>query len=209
MCINKNPNRNETNKEQWNNVKTEPSPLNSSENSWLSSEENDVIAFGPIKVKPRKRPAPTLATGRRSKYEILTPEEEQKRNIRRARNRAAAERVRINRLAIEQQLHNQIASLEQEGQKLLANVLELENQKILLETRIFTHERMCSDSKFSYLPEVILPNDFNVHSNNNQAISSFFIPEELIDFNMDDISVDELLPNQMFNNENLEFLFDS
>src|SRR5579871_23350 len=78
--------------------------ISSSENSRQSYDDNETIAFGPIKVKPRKKPAPTLATGRRSKYEILTPDKEQKRNVRRARNRAAAERVRISRLNIEQQL---------------------------------------------------------------------------------------------------------
>ena len=201
MCIKTAPRCDQSAKEQWNNVKIESSPSNPSENSWLSSEENDVIAFGPIKVRPRKRPAPTLATGRRSKYEILTPEEEQKRNVRRARNRAAAERVRINRLTIEQELQEQIAALEQQEKNLSANVLELENQKILLETRIFTHERMCSDSNWSQLPQVILPDDFNFDLNNNQLISSSLIPERPVDFNIQDISFDEFFSGQTFNNE--------
>lgn len=126
-------------------VKTEPYTISSSENSRTSFDDNDTIAFGPIKVKPRKKPAPTLATGRRSKYEVLSPEEEHKRNIRRARNRAAAERVRVSRLSVEQQLLNQIAELESQEAKLSQNVQVLQHQKLHLETRLFTHERMCSN----------------------------------------------------------------
>ena len=126
-------------------VKVEPYTISSSENSRTSFDDNDTIAFGPIKVKRRKKPAPTLATGRRSKYEILSPEEEQKRNIRRARNRAAAERVRVSRLSVEQQLLNQIAELESQEAKLSQNVQSLQHQKLHLETRLFTHERMCSN----------------------------------------------------------------
>ncbi|CAF0986522.1 unnamed protein product [Adineta ricciae] len=126
-------------------VKVEPYTISSSENSRTSFDDNDIIAFGPIKVKPRKKPAPTLATGRRSKYEVLSPEEEQKRNIRRARNRAAAERVRVSRLSVEQQLLNEISELESQEAKLSQDVQSLQHQKLHLETRLFTHERMCSN----------------------------------------------------------------
>ncbi|CAF1515571.1 unnamed protein product [Adineta steineri] len=132
-------------------VKLEQYSISSSENSRTSYDDNEIIAFGPIKVKPRKKPAPTLATGRRSKYEILTPEEEQKRNVRRARNRAAAERVRVSRLNVEQQLMDQIAALEQQEQKLSNNVQTLQHKKLHLETRLFTHEQMCSTMNSSNL----------------------------------------------------------
>ena len=137
-------------------VKIEQYSASSPEYSRTSYEDNDVIEFGPIKVKPRKKPAPTLATGRRSKYEILTPDEERKRNVRRARNRAAAERVRISRLNIEQQLQEQIDALEQQEQQLAANVRTLEHQKLHLETRLITHEHMCSRNK---------PATFDMHLN--------------------------------------------
>ena len=54
-------------------------PLSSSDGSVTSTvDEMNVIAFGPILVKQRKKPAPTLATGRRSRYEPLTAEEDEK-----------------------------------------------------------------------------------------------------------------------------------
>ena len=144
-------------------VKIEQYTASSPEHSRTSYEDIDVIEFGPIKVKPRKKPAPTLATGRRSKYEILTPDEERKRNVRRARNRAAAERVRISRLNIEQQLQNQIDALEQQEQQLSADVRTLEHQKLHLQTRLLTHEHMCSRNQ---------PATFDMHS--NVDLSTFF-----------------------------------
>ena len=145
-------------------VKTEPFPISSSDTSRTSFDDNDIIEFGPIKVKPRKRPAPTLATGRRSKYEILTTEEEQKRNVRRARNRAAAERVRISRLAIEQQLQEQIDQLERDEQQLQTDVQNLQNQKLHLETRIYTHQQMCSNVQVS---QIDLPSYFPLDAPNS------------------------------------------
>ena len=120
---------------------------NSSSNaSHHPHDENveSIIEFGPIKVKQRNKPALTLSTGRRSKYETLTPEEDQKRIIRRARNRQAAERVRINRLNIEQQLQNQIHQLELKEQQLNHIIQRLHQRKLQLQSRVFTHEKMCS-----------------------------------------------------------------
>ncbi|CAF0952890.1 unnamed protein product [Adineta ricciae] len=165
-------------------VKVEPYTISSPENSRTSFDDNDIIAFGPIKVKPRKKPAPTLATGRRSKYEVLSPEEEQKRNIRRARNRAAAERVRVSRLSVEQQLLNQIAELESQEAKLSQNVESLQHQKLHLETRLFTHERMCSNMTQT-----------NASITSNTDLSTFF--------QFDDIQ----LPSQQFDTISTRQLF--
>ncbi|CAF0986280.1 unnamed protein product [Adineta ricciae] len=166
-------------------VKVEPYTISSPENSRTSFDDNDIIAFGPIKVKPRKKPAPTLATGRRSKYEVLSPEEEQKRNIRRARNRAAAERVRVSRLSVEQQLLNQIAELESQEAKLSQNVESLQHQKLHLETRLFTHERMCSNMTQT-----------NASITSNTDLSTFFqfddiqLPSQQFDTIVSDKTVD-------------------
>ncbi|UJR33531.1 hypothetical protein I4U23_020975 [Adineta vaga] len=122
---------------------------NSVDNSPTSFDDNDTIEFGPIKVKPRKKPAPTLATGRRSKYETLTPDEEQKRELRRARNRAAAERVRISRLNVEQDLQGQIDALEDQEQKLYMNIQMLEDHKFQLQTHLVTHDSLCSTTNLS------------------------------------------------------------
>ena len=148
-----------------------------------SSDEFDIIAFGPIKVRPRKKPAPTLATGRRSKYEILSPDEEQKRNLRRARNRAAAERVRISRLNIEQQLLNQIHELEQQQTKLMQNIQILENEKLHLESRLFTHEQICYMSVNSQV------NQTSSHS----FLTSIQFNDTAINRKICDIDVDDLL----------------
>ncbi len=160
-------------------VKIEQYSISSSDNSRASCDDNEIIAFGPIKVKPRKKPAPTLATGRRSKYEILTPEEEHKRNVRRARNRAAAERVRISRLNIEQQLLDQIDALERQEEKLLSDVQTLQHQKLHLETRLYTHEQMCSNMTVSndltsYLPLENIPTSFQ----QNDKLPEFELDEE-------------------------------
>ncbi|CAF5198486.1 unnamed protein product, partial [Rotaria magnacalcarata] len=158
--------------------------------SRTSFDGDDTISFGPIKVKPRKKPAPTLATGRRSKYEILNADEEHKRNIRRARNRAAAERVRVSRLNIEQQLLDEISALEKQEEKLLQNVETLQHQKLHLETRLFTHEQMCSN--------IIAQNSIRKLENNlthyfpseNSSISfqqyDTTIIDKLTDFDFDD-----------------------
>lgn len=169
-------------------VKTEPFQPLSSENSRASCDDNDIIEFGPIKVKPRKKPAPTLATGRRSKYEVLSADEAQKRDIRRARNRAAAERVRISRLTIEQQLLEQIAQLEKQETSLMNDVDILQHQKLNLETRLFTHEQMCS----------------NVHSSTNlinfipieNLPTSFQSMDKFIDIDFDTLFLPDLITEQ-------------
>jgi hypothetical protein len=55
------------------------------------------VKYGPITVNPRKQPSKTLFTGRRSKYEVLSGEEEEKRRQRRERNRIAATKCRVKR----------------------------------------------------------------------------------------------------------------
>ncbi|CAF3394329.1 unnamed protein product [Rotaria socialis] len=171
-------------------AKTEQYPIYSSENSRTSFDGDDTISFGPIKVKPRKKPAPTLATGRRSKYEILNADEEHKRNIRRARNRAAAERVRVSRLNIEQQLLDEISALEKQEEKLLQNVETLQHQKLHLETRLFTHEKMCSNI-VAQNSIIKLENDrTNYFPLENSSISSqqydTTIIDKMTDFDFDD-----------------------
>jgi len=185
-------------------VKIEQFPISSSDNSRTSCDDHETIAFGPIKVKPRKKPAPTLATGRRSKYEILTPDEEQKRNVRRARNRAAAERVRISRLNIEQQLQDQIDALEQEEEKLQQNVQTLQHQKLHLETRLFTHEQMCSNVNASN-PIVISQIDLTSYYQLDNGSTSFqqydtTITDKLSDFDFDDNFFNNLTTEQIQQN---------
>lgn len=179
--------------------KTEEVPLklgtesiSSSDNSTASLDDNhDIIEFGPLKVRQRKKPALTLATGRRSKYETLSPEQEQKRNIRRERNRAAAERVRLSRLNIEQQLQNQIGVLKTEEEKLLNNLHVLQYQKLNLETRIITHEKMCSNRTPINPPTIDLISAFNT---TNPPV--FQHVEQISDLNLNDLFLDSPSPLQ-------------
>lgn len=173
-------------------VKVEQCSFSSSENSRTSYDDNETIAFGPIKVKPRKKPAPTLATGRRSKYEKLAPEEEQKRDVRRARNRAAAERVRISRLNIEQQLLDQINALEQQEDKLSSDVQILQHQKLNLETRLFTHEQMCSNMTVSNNIPPYLPTD------NIQIL--FQQDDKVLDLDFDELFFNSITTEQIQQN---------
>ncbi|CAF0927420.1 unnamed protein product [Rotaria sordida] len=184
-------------------AKIEQYPICSSEHSRTSCDDNETISFGPIRVKPRKRPAPTLATGRRSKYEILTAEEEQKRNVRRARNRAAAERVRISRLNIEQQLLDQINELEKQETKLSQNVQTLQHQKLHLETRLFTHEQMCSNmnpqNSFTTsdidLTSYFTLDNLPISSQQNQTI----INDKISELDFDDAFINSLTAEQVGN----------
>lgn len=172
-------------------------PRSLSENSYLSTDDHDIIEFGPIKVKPRKKPAPTLATGRRSKYETLSPEDEQKRELRRARNRAAAERVRINRLGVEQNLKNQIDVLQQEEKQLLVNIDNLQREKLKLESRILTHEQICPTRLVSGEPNGALP----VFVPNSAPISTTSYSVEQSSYSyFEDLISDSISPVQISSN---------
>lgn len=170
-------------------------PISSPDGSGTSiTEDINVVAFGPIKVKHRKKPAPTLATGRRSRYELLSPEEEEKREIRRARNRAAAERVRLNRLGIQEDLQFQIDSLEQEEQNLRSQVQTLNSQKVDLEIRIQTHQAVCPTS--SFLQPV--SSNFTTSFTHEDFLSSATTQQvdKIGDLHLDDDSFDSYLPLQ-------------
>jgi hypothetical protein len=174
----------------------------SSDHSPRSSDEKNIIEFGPIKVKPRKKPAPTLATGRRSKYEVLSPEEEQRRNIRRSRNRVAADRVRINRLNIEQDLQGQIDVLKEKEQKLLVDLQTLHHQKINLETRLLTHEKLCSPvttPTTTVNSQVDLMSLFS--SNDLPASTTFQQVDSVSELNFDELFFDSPLPVQTQQND--------
>lgn len=183
-------------------------PIVSSESSTTSYDDNqDIIEFGPIKVKPRKKPALTLATGRRSKYESLSPEEEHKREVRRARNRAAAERVRLNRLSVEHELQGQIDTLEEQEKILLNNLQILQYQKLNLETRLLTHKNICptmTETQSHLIPALHPPvlqqpseqiSDINLEDlfldsptrldNNYSNSLTTIIPDDIDDFFMD------------------------
>lgn len=134
-----------------------PNPADRGESSG-ASDTVDVRVYGPIRVKPRTKPAPTIGNGRRSMYDVLTPTEERRREIRRAQNRAAAERVRLSRLSIEMGLHEQINVLEDQERQLTHTIQELEEHKLRLQAHLLMRE----DAR-STTTECPLRND-NAHS---------------------------------------------
>lgn len=97
------------------------------------------LHYGPVVIRPRKKPAPTLSSGRRSKNAVLTPEEDVKREIRRQRNRVAAEKCKKKREEIEKGLENTVKQLESKQNELMANLNNLNKKKAFLEKLLQQH----------------------------------------------------------------------
>jgi len=93
------------------------------------------IAYGPIIVKINLRDAPTLKTGRRSRFLPLEGDAAAKRELRRQKNRELAKRLKEKRINIEHQLVNQISELESHEKDLTEEVRNLESYKQFLEKR--------------------------------------------------------------------------
>lgn len=82
-----------------------------------------------------------MATGRRSKDEVLPLQEELERQARRLKNRAAAKKCREKRNKIESELERQIEHENQRYKNLLATVEMLEKEKIALQNHLFRSNR--------------------------------------------------------------------
>jgi hypothetical protein len=92
------------------------------------------MTYGPITIYRRRRLAPTLATGRRSKHEKFSNnDDERKREIRREKNRTSARNLRIYRDNIANELKYQIQQLESVERYLLAEIFYLGMYKLQLE----------------------------------------------------------------------------
>ncbi|CAF0916299.1 unnamed protein product [Rotaria sp. Silwood1] len=116
-------------------------------NKSLSSSKNkkdqstQPIQYGPILVKPRKHIAPTLANGRKSKDEVLPPEENVKRQQRRDRNKQAAAKCRKKRNELRESLEKTEQILVEQEQNLQRSVQSLTERKHQLE--ILLHRHAC------------------------------------------------------------------
>jgi hypothetical protein len=114
-----------------------------------------LIRYGPITVNPRKQPSKTLFTGRRSKYEILTRDEEEKRRLRRERNRAAATKCREKREnvlgALEIEYNNQIHHYNHLS-KLIA---QLEQRQQYLQSLVSNHVVNCTVQQINPTPSMV------------------------------------------------------
>jgi hypothetical protein len=101
------------------------------------------VRYGPITVNPRKQPSKTLFTGRRSKYEVLPGDEEEKRRDRRERNRVAATKCREKRENVLSNLEEEHTNEVNNNKHLLKLVNELQQRKLDLETIMTDHLNEC------------------------------------------------------------------
>ena len=101
------------------------------------------IRYGPVTVNPRKEPSKTLFTGRRSKYEVLSADEEEKRRDRRERNRVAATKCREKRENVLGRLEREFREEMEKHQQLTKLVGDLEQKKLVLESTVADHSTHC------------------------------------------------------------------
>jgi hypothetical protein len=99
--------------------------------------------YGPITVNPRKEPSKTLFTGRRSKYEVLSADEDEKRRDRRERNKVAATKCREKRETVLSHLDNQLNGEMNNHKQLLKLIDNLIQQKNYLDSVIENHFNEC------------------------------------------------------------------
>ncbi|XP_054901553.1 protein fosB isoform X2 [Poeciliopsis prolifica] len=97
--------------------------------------ETPVPAPGPIRQsRPRSR---------RARDESLTPEEEEKRRVRRERNKLAAAKCRNRRRELTDRLQSETDILEEEKAELEAEISELQKEKERLEFVLVAHQPNC------------------------------------------------------------------
>jgi hypothetical protein len=94
-------------------------------------------------VNPRKLPSKTLFTGRRSKYEVLSVDDEEKRRERRDRNRVAATKCREKRETVLSRLENEHHRELENNKQLLKQINGLEGRKNDLESFLTNHMDNC------------------------------------------------------------------
>ncbi|UJR30276.1 hypothetical protein I4U23_017814 [Adineta vaga] len=101
----------------------------------VKSSTSVMVMYGPINIKVRQSAAPTLATGRCSKFVELQGDAAVKREIRRKRNREAAKKLKEKRANIEDDLTQQISDYETKEKDLLVTIENLKAYKECLETQ--------------------------------------------------------------------------
>jgi hypothetical protein len=114
-------------------------PSKSSRRSSSKAGNSTEVSYGPLVVRPRKTPAPTLSSGRRSKYELLSDEEERKRQMRRDRNRMAANKCKNKRVEIESSLEKERNELKMMNDKIKREFEMLQERKRKLLQVIESH----------------------------------------------------------------------
>lgn len=129
------------------------------------SARTSLVCYGPIRIRRRHTVSSTLATGRRSKDEMIEGEDPIKRELRRMKNREAARRLKAERDGIERDLTKQVGDLEETERTLLNEIDQLTLYKRRLEDQY--------DQCLFYYKEVIRRNGngrCREHEQENQQI---------------------------------------
>ena len=156
-----------------------PPPMSSAALASMSKQNrlNYEKRYGPIVVRPRKNPAPTLASGRKSKYTELPADEERKREIRRSRNRQAAEKCKQKRSEIEEKLEVDLKNLLNEQNSIHNEQQQLTETKQRLELIYKQHIENCAHKSNSshaglvYQQQTTMPIGYSTQHVQNQALS--------------------------------------
>ena len=90
---------------------------------------SNCVCYGPIRYFARKGKAPTLITGRKSKFEQLDGEEEMKRELRRQKNRLLSQQLKEKREKIFSDLLTRIDQLEREQSHLCDYIQQLQEHR--------------------------------------------------------------------------------
>ena len=110
-------------------IRSESSETPSSLDSDDSVSSSNHICYGPIHYFRRKGKAPTLLTGRKSKFEELQGEELAERERRREKNRLLSRRLKEKRDNIQNELVEKLNQLENKHSYLLHQVEHLYSRR--------------------------------------------------------------------------------
>lgn len=154
-----------------------------------SISSNGCIQYGPIRFYRRRGKAPTLLTGRKSKFEELEGEELVQRELRREKNRLLSKKLKEKRENIFNQLLQQVKQLEQKHFSLLNHIQQLKLYKKNLSQKL--EYRKEQDPLFNLINQ----NQFTLFF--EQYDHSSFDTQSLISSLTDDQSlIDELLSDE-------------
>ncbi|CAF1437720.1 unnamed protein product [Adineta ricciae] len=153
-------------------------------NDLRTSLANNVVEYGSIRIRQNRKPAPTIATGRRPKHFVLEGEEAIKREQRREKNRETARRLKEKRQLIEEELDQKLKELKGENSDLETRIQQLQQKKQVLEEEI---DSFLADPLHSLL------------SNTNTDTNSLLFFEQFSD---DSDSVDDTIDKILFSSAN-------
>ena len=165
--------------------------LNENENSMEMNENlssNNCITYGPIRFYARRKKAPTLLTGRKSRNEPLDGEDSVQRELRKEKNRLLSKRLKEKRENILNELLKQVKELEDKNCQLLNYTDQLNLYKNNLTNQL-------DQIKFNSLTNSIDENQINLFLQENlQDILD--IDSLITDLTDEDLSLDSFLSDQ-------------